>query len=153
MSGFIDALRLEKFSDENFKIWQMRAILQLSVINELWISKGKPKSNLTQHYKKAYIEANTLFMGVMIGTPVDHLHDVYLHLQKQCDALEADYGGTDSGTKLYFIEQYHDYKITNEKSVVEQAHEIQYMVKELEHLKINLPGKFVAVGIIFKFSP
>jgi hypothetical protein len=27
MSGFIDALRLEKFSDENFKIWQMRAIL------------------------------------------------------------------------------------------------------------------------------
>jgi hypothetical protein len=33
------------------------------------------------------------------------------------------------------------------KSVVEQAHEIQCMAKELEHLKINLPDKFVAASL------
>jgi hypothetical protein len=54
-------------------------------------------------------------MGVMIGTLVDHLHYLYLYLQELCDALEADYGGTDSGTELYFIEQYRDYKMTDEK--------------------------------------
>jgi hypothetical protein len=51
------------------------------------------------------------------------------------------------------MEQYHDYKMTDGKSVVEQAHEIQWMAKELEHLKINLPDKFVAGGIIAKFPP
>jgi hypothetical protein len=43
--------------------------------------------------------------------------------------------------------------MTDGKSVVEQAHEIQYMAKELEHLKINLPDKFVAGGIIAKLPP
>jgi hypothetical protein len=39
------------------------------------------------------------------------------------------------------------------KSVVTQAHEIQRMVKELALLKIMVPDKFVARGIIAKFSP
>ena len=38
----------------------------------------------------------------------------------------------------------------DEKSVVKQAHEIQYTVKELEHFKIKLPDKFVDRGIIPK---
>jgi hypothetical protein len=37
------------------------------------------------------------------------------------------------------------------KSVVTQAHEIQRMVKELALLKIVVPDKFVARGIIAKF--
>jgi hypothetical protein len=62
-------------------------------------------------------------------------------------------GGTDAGAKLYIMEQYHDYKMTDGKSIVEKAHEIQCMAKELEHLKINLPDKFVAGGIIAKLPP
>jgi hypothetical protein len=37
--------------------------------------------------------------------------------------------------------------------VVEQAHEIQCMVKELELLKIVVPDEFVARGIISKLPP
>jgi hypothetical protein len=37
-----------------------------------------------------------------------------------------------------------------EKSMVEQAHEIQCMVKEFELLKIIVPDEFVAGGIIAK---
>jgi hypothetical protein len=92
----------------------------------------------------------------VISTLVDHLQGVYLHhmdAKKLWDALEADYGGTDAGAELYIMEQYHNYKMTDGKSVVEQAHEIQCMAKELEHLKINLPDKFVAGGIIAKLPP
>jgi hypothetical protein len=39
-------------------------------------------------------------------------------LKKLWDALEADYGGTDAGAELYIMEHYHDYKITDGKSVV-----------------------------------
>jgi hypothetical protein len=39
------------------------------------------------------------------------------------------------------------------KGMAKQSHEIQYMVKELELLKIVVPSEFVAGGIIAKLPP
>jgi hypothetical protein len=43
--------------------------------------------------------------------------------------------------------QHHDYKMVHGNSVVEQAHEIQCKVKEVELLKIIVPDEFVVGGI------
>jgi hypothetical protein len=43
--------------------------------------------------------------------------------------------------------------MVDEKTVVTQAHEIQFMVKELTLLKIVVPDEFVAGGIIAKLPP
>ena len=43
--------------------------------------------------------------------------------------------------------------MTDDRSVVEQAHEIQSLTKELEHLNSVLPDKFIAGGIIAKLPP
>ena len=51
---------------------------------------------------------------------------------------------------MYTIEQFHDYKMVENRSVLEQAHEIQCIAKEVELLKCVLPGKFVAGCIIAK---
>jgi hypothetical protein len=91
-----------------------------------------------------------------IGVLADHLQGVYLchktgkHI---CDALNANYGGSDAGTELYIIEQYHDYKMADGRNKVERAHEIQCMVMELELLKIVIPDKFVVVGIMAELPP
>jgi hypothetical protein len=69
------------------------------------------------------------------------------------DTVNTEYGGLDADTELYIIEQYHDYQMVDEKSVVTQAYEIQCMVKELTLLKIIIPDEFVARGIIAKLSP
>ena len=50
----------------------------------------------------------------------------------------------------YTIESFHDFWMVNNRSVVEQAHEVQVLVKELELLKCPLPDKFVAGCIIAK---
>jgi hypothetical protein len=74
---------------------------------------------------------------------------MYLHhtdAKKLWDALEADYGSTDAGAELYIMEQYHDYKMTDGKSVVEQAHEIQCMGKELEHSRSTYPTSLSLVA-------
>jgi hypothetical protein len=63
------------------------------------------------------------------------------------DALNTEYGGSDAGTELYIIEQYHDYQMVDGKSMVTQAHEIQCMVTELRLLKIVVPDEFV-VGVL-----
>jgi hypothetical protein len=81
---------------------------------------------------------------------------VYLHnktSKELWDVLKNNYGSSNAGTEVYIIEQYNDYKMVDGKSVVEQAHEIQCMVKELELLKIIVPDEFVAGGIIAKLPP
>jgi hypothetical protein len=95
-------------------------------------------------------------MGGVIGILVDRLWDVYLrhtNTKELWDVLKAKYGITTADAELYMMEQYRDYKMTAGKFVVEQAHEIQCMTKKLEQLKINLPDKFVASGIIAKVPP
>jgi hypothetical protein len=51
------------------------------------------------------------------------------------------------------MEQFYDYKMTDDRPIVEQAHEIQSLAKELEQFKCTLPNKFVAGGIIAKLPP
>jgi hypothetical protein len=45
-------------------------------------------------------------------------------LEDMWDALEAKFGVSDAGNELYIMEQFYDYRMTEERSVVEQAHEI-----------------------------
>ena len=40
------------------------------------------------------------------------------------DTLEAKYGVSDAGSELYVMEQFHDYRMVYDHSIVEQAHEI-----------------------------
>ena len=46
-----------------------------------------------------------------------------------------------------------DYKIVDNRSMVEQAHEIQALAKELKQFPCMLPDEFMAIGIIAKLSP
>ena len=48
------------------------------------------------------------------------------------------------------MESFHDYRMVNNHSVVEQAHEIECIAKKLELLKCAIPDKFVAWCIIAK---
>ena len=66
------------------------------------------------------------------------------------DALVAKYDTTDVDSELYIMESFYDYKMVNNRSVVEQAHEVQVLVKELELLKCPIPDKFVVGCIIAK---
>jgi hypothetical protein len=51
------------------------------------------------------------------------------------DALDAKFGAANAGSELYIMESFHDFKMTKDLPVVQQAHEIQCIAKELELLK------------------
>jgi hypothetical protein len=63
------------------------------------------------------------------------------------------YTESDAGRELYVNEQYHEYRMLDDHSVVEQAHEIQLLVGELAHFDCVLPNKFMVGGIIAKLPP
>jgi hypothetical protein len=82
--------------------------------------------------------ADNLFRGAVVSVLAENLVDFYLTAtsgKELWDALETKYGVSDAGSELYVMEQFCDYKMVDDCSVVEQAHEIQSLVKELEGFK------------------
>jgi hypothetical protein len=107
----------------------------------------------TSEEERAFQHADTTCKAALLSIIGDPLVDAYVQLpigKAMWDALEARYGDSDSGSKLYVMEQFHDYWMVEVRSVVEQAHEIQALVKELELFRCALPDKFVAGCIIAK---
>jgi hypothetical protein len=128
MAGFVDALRTTPFTSVHFKRWQLRVTLSVTNMGVFWVSNDKAEGQLTIEHGKPYEEANTLFVGVVIGVLADHPQDVYLHnktSKDMWDDLNNNYGGSDGGTELYIIEL----------------------------LKIVIPDEFVAQGINAKLPP
>ena len=79
----------------------------------------------------------------------DSIVDVYVLLQTDkamWEALEAKYRVSDAGTKLYIMEQFHDYWMVDDHPIVEQAHEIRVLAKELKIFRYVLPGSLWQVA-------
>jgi hypothetical protein len=51
----------------------MKIILWLTIMNVFWVSEGKPKNDLTPKKENAYLEANIIFYGVVVGVLVETL--------------------------------------------------------------------------------
>jgi hypothetical protein len=127
MAGFVDALRHTPFTGANFKRWQIRATLWLTAMNVFYVSDGKPEEELTHEKEKQYSKANIIFCVAVVEVLVETLQDTYLYYKtakEMWDTLNTEYGGSNAGTELYIIEQYHDYQMIDVKSVITQAHEI-----------------------------
>ena len=71
----------------------------------------------------------------MISVLHSKYEDSYLHYtsgKELWDTLDAKSGVSDAGSDVYLMEQLFDYKMVDNRSVVEQAHEIQALAKKLE---------------------
>jgi len=118
------------------------------------VKEGKPEQ-FTLEEGSAFDEAYTLFRGCIISVLAENLVDSYVLLstgKELWDALEAQYEVSNAGSELYAMEQFFNYKMVEDHSVVEQGHEIHTMPKDLKNCSKEspcvLPDKFVAGGII-----
>jgi hypothetical protein len=95
-------------------------------------------------------------MGCILSILADRLCDMFMHIidgKELWDALDAKFGAADAGNELYIMESFHDFKMTKDLLVVQQAYEIQCIAKELKLLNCALPDKFVAGCIIANVAP
>src|SRR6185369_11957261 len=102
-------------------------------------------------------EPDILFRGLIISVLGDNrvVSNIRLPTGKALwDDLEAQYGVSDAGSELYIMEQFLEYRMVEDRSVVEQAHEIHTLAKDLKNCSKEspcvLPDKLVAGGIISK---
>jgi hypothetical protein len=111
------------------------------------------EGNISKEDQRKFQEANEIFVGAVRNVLSDHLFDSMMHIRDAkllWDHLNATYGASDAGKELYIMESFHDYKMVANKSIVEQAHEVARLAKELELLKCVIPDEFVAGCIIAK---
>ena len=97
-------------------------------------------------------------MGAVLSVIGDMLVDAYLHMwvaKNLWDALKAKCGATNARSEMYAMEQFHDYDymMVDSRTVLDQAHVIQWIAKELVLCKCELPNKFVMGCIIAKPPP
>ena len=88
---------------------------------------GIPAGDHSPEERRKFTDANNIFVGCVISVLHDRLVDVYMHItdaKELWDALVAKYDATDAGSELYTMESFHDFKMVNNRSVVEQAHEV-----------------------------
>jgi hypothetical protein len=84
---------------------------------------------------------------------LDQLYDIYTHhvvARDLWEALDRKYAESDVERECYVNDQYHEYMMVDDRSVIEQTYEIQVLVGELAHSNFVLPNKFVVGGIIAK---
>ncbi|KAK1601135.1 hypothetical protein QYE76_017516 [Lolium multiflorum] len=96
-----------------------------------------------------------MFKAALFSILGDNIVDPYMafdHGKDAWDAHEAKFGVSDAGTELYVMEQYYDYRMTDERSVVEQLMRFSHLPKNSSGLSVPL-DKFVAGGIIAKLPP
>jgi len=157
MTALSDAMKPEKFTGVHFVRWSAKAMIWFTALKIDWvIDYVRPEGVLPDAEQARLGEANNLLRGAILSILADRLFDVYMHIKdakELWEALNTKFGASDAGSELYIMESFHDFKMVNNRSVVEQAHEIQCIAKELELLKCVLPDKFVAGCIIAKLPP
>jgi hypothetical protein len=111
---------------------------------------------LTEEWHCAFESDNTTCIGCIVSLLSDQLYDIYMEYtmaSELWEALDRKYAESDAGCELYVNDQYHEYKMVDDRSIVEQAHVIQLLVGELAHFNCALPDRFVVGGIIVKPPP
>jgi hypothetical protein len=125
IQDFAATLKPEKFTGMHFKRWQTRTTLWLAAMNVFWVSGVIPDGTIEPEKDKVFREATTVFVGAILSVIGDKLVDAYLHMRvakNLWDALEAKFGAIDAGSELYAMEQFHDYRMVDNRPVLGQAH-------------------------------
>jgi hypothetical protein len=155
MAGILDALKPKRFArGDHFERWQTHVKFWLMSTNIWWVIS--PVLPLTEERHCAFELDNTTIIGCIVSLLSDQLCDIYMEytmVSELWEALNRKYVESDGGCELYVNDQYHEYRMVDDHSIVEKAHEIQLLIEELAHFICALPDRFVVGGIIAKLPP
>ena len=122
----------EKFKGANFKRWQQKMMFFLTTLNLIrFLKEDVPEEDKNDAQSVAAIEAwksgDYLCRNYILNSLDDALFNVYSPKETAknlWESLEKKYKVDDAGTKKFVAGRFHDYKMVDGKSVVEQCEEL-----------------------------
>jgi hypothetical protein len=119
-------LKPTAFDGKNFMTWHAKMELWLTNMHCNHVTEVKPE-NLADDEESKFRVVDNLFRGTMICAihcKYEKNYISYTSGKLLWDALNEKFGVSDAGCELYLMEQLCEYKMVENRSVVEQAHEI-----------------------------
>ena len=142
--GYLDetnSVRPEKFNGQNFHRWQKQKrywLTMLGLVSALGENQSSEETSswLTQEQKEYHC------LNRILSALSDHLYEVYQSTTKMAkelwNTLEVEYGIDDAGIKRFAISNFNSYKMVNNKSVGDQIHEYQELLRQVEKMGLFL---------------
>jgi hypothetical protein len=128
MAGPSNALKPDRFAGgQNFKRWQTMVKFWLMSLRIWWVISPVLLLPLTEEQDRNFESDNETCVGCILTLLSNQLYDIHMHHEVARDlweTLDRMYTESDVGCELYVNEQYHEYRMVDDRSVVEQAHEI-----------------------------
>ncbi|XP_077215670.1 uncharacterized protein LOC143850297 [Tasmannia lanceolata] len=157
-----DFVKLERFNKGNFKRLQKKVYFILTTLKLVYVlTSPKPaeveNETLAQGRRRSKWEQDDyLCKGLILNAMTDELFDIYHSMESAGEvwtALEAKYLSENGGAKKFVVSHFLNYKMTDDKLVVDQVHEIQHIISQVHQQEVNLDDTVIIPSIIDKLPP
>ncbi|XP_077219640.1 uncharacterized protein LOC143853795 [Tasmannia lanceolata] len=157
-----DFVKLERFNKGNFKRWQKKVHFILTTLKVVYVlTSPKPaeveNETLAQaRRRRKWEQDDYLCKGHILNAMTDELFDIYHSMGSAgalWTALEAKYLLENAGAKKFVVSHFLNYKMTDDKLVVDQVHEIQHIISQVHQQGVNLDDTIIIPSIIDKLPP
>nr|KAJ0202827.1 hypothetical protein LSAT_V11C500278000 [Lactuca sativa] len=166
--------KLDQFDGQNYTRWAEKVKFMLHVLKLSFVLDPKlaliPENPIPKEGESAdpaviaelekqrilHRESKELCVGHIKNSLSDRLYDLYSPVKdpkELWNALELKYKAHEEGTNKYLVSKYLEFQMVDDKSIMEQVHELQVMVNKLNALTISLPELFQVGAIIAKLPP
>nr|KAJ0204663.1 hypothetical protein LSAT_V11C500280120 [Lactuca sativa] len=167
-------VKLDQFDGQNYTRWAEKVKFMLHVLKLSFVLDPKlppipdnpiPKEGesvdpavIAELEKQRILrrESEELCVGHIKNSLSDRLYDLYSPVKdpkELWNALELKYKAHEEGTNKYLVSKYLEFQMVDDKSIMEQVHELQVMVNKLNALTISLSELFQVGAIIAKLPP
>ncbi|XP_077219661.1 uncharacterized protein LOC143853830 [Tasmannia lanceolata] len=157
-----DFVKLERFNKGNFKRWQKKVHFILTTLKVVYVLTT-PKQEIVEDEttiqacrRRKWDHDDYLCKGHILNAMTDELFDIYHNMESAgalWTALEAKYLSKNAGAKKFVVSHFLDFKMTDHKLVVDQIHEIQYIISQVHQQGVNLDDTVIIPSIIDKLLP
>ena len=138
--------KLDKFEGVGFRQWQKKMHFLLTTLKVVYVLNTPyaiktEKETLDQACRRSKFENDDyICLEHILNSMSDALFDVYqgMELAKELwEALENKYLSEDASSKNFIVSQFNSYKMVEERSILDQLHEIQQILSHFKQHNIT----------------
>jgi hypothetical protein len=159
-----DLSKFDRFDGNNYKCWKEKVEFLLITLKVRHVldtpclgvpTKGATDKQIDVKFK--WEEDDYTCQGNILNTLTDPLFNMYAtkkFAREISEALKNKYKTEDSGYKSYLVSNYFDFKMVDNKPILNQVHEIELIVQQLYYEEgIPIDEKLQVGAIMTKLPP
>lgn len=157
-----DFVKLEKFNGGNFIRWQKKMKFLLTTLKVAYVlnmARPEEKDDETvaeTRDRQKWDNDDYICLGHILNGMSDSLFDIYQSspsAKDLWDKLETRYMREDATSKKFLVSHFNNYKMVDNKSVMEQLYEIERILNNYKQHNMNMDETIIVSSIIDKLPP